>query len=412
MTSSSISRPSRLLVTFIALSSIICPTHASPLSKIAQAFFYHIPSPTTRTFSGPTSTPHNHTLLARQGCPNACGFWGQLCCQVGETCYTNSKNEAACGSPAQAASALQAAASGPGEWKVYTSTWVETNAVTKTAVYSSWLPAAPTILAGAVACDWAADAERCGSTCCQGGYYCADKANSICKPIGNNGYTTTGIAGANVPALGTTISGVVVTSTIAPTTTMPYGTAVPTGTAVPVEGGGGLSPGAIAGIVIGVLLGIALLLGLCALCCLQSCLALLGLGKKKKKRGGRYVEETEVRRRHSHGRTAATLGAGAAAAAAGRRWYGASRTGTSSSSSSSGYPYYEDRKKKKGGVGIGGMLAGLAALFAFNKWRKRKEEKSSYTGSSGYGSYYSYSSYSECSPRSFGFRLRRVPPVF
>ncbi|KAF2405303.1 hypothetical protein EJ06DRAFT_20249 [Trichodelitschia bisporula] len=299
----------------------------------------------------------------------SCGFYGQLCCTSSESCITDSNNQAQCVAAVQGANA---AVSSSGAWAVYTSTWVETNLVTKTSVYSSWVPAAT----GTGTCkpNWANNESPCGSICCKSGQYCY--SDGVCAPAGANGFTTTGVGPIIRPTTGT---GVIVTQTASPTTTMAFQTPAPAnnGTAVPSKSH--LSGGAIAGIVIGVLLGIALLFLLCLFCCLkkgfEGILALLGIGRKKERRT-RHVEETIISSRHRHG--------GAAVVAEDRRWYGGGGGRASSRVS--------DRRQKRTG-GLGGMaavtagLGGLALALGLRRKEKRAKSEVSSTG-------YTYESYS------------------
>jgi hypothetical protein len=329
----------------------------------------------------------NATLHERSGCQAgafACGYYGQVCCISGsEYCSTNERNEAVCKAGSGAATA---AATGAGSWQTYTSTWIETNTITRTSIYSTWVAATATVaVVGGATCtpNWANQESPCGPVCCKSGQYCSgDPSLGICANAGNGGFTTTGV-GYSAPVRPTTLSnGVVTTMTVAPTTTVPFVAPVATGshngTAIAATGGGGLSGGAIAGIVIGVLVGLALLIALCICCCLKAgfdtILALFGLGSKKR-RNRRVVEEeyVETHRRHGSGSQG--------------RWYG---------SAAGSRPSRPPPPPKKSG-GIGGLLGataglgGLALALGLKRKHDRKEEKSDYSSSYG-SSYYDYSS--------------------
>ncbi|MBE7182715.1 MAG: hypothetical protein INR71_16160, partial [Terriglobus roseus] len=203
------------------------------------------------------SLSENSTLVERS-CANPCGWSGQLCCESGQSCITNSNNQAECVA-GSSGGGVTAAGSGGGYWATYTTTWVETGLVTRTAIYSSYVggggvvtgQSAPT---GTPQCDYAADETPCGGICCASGQYCY--AVGQCVDAGNGGYTTDE-GGATVIIPGGTFSAplrpttgtfTVVTATVSPTTTVPFQTPVATGeTMLPgVQqdrggGGGGLS---------------------------------------------------------------------------------------------------------------------------------------------------------------------------
>jgi len=158
-----------------------------------------------------------------------------------------------------------------------------------------------------------------------------------------------------------------VVATVSPTTTVPFVAPVATGanvtlTSTQAVNSSGLSGGAIAGIVIGVLLGLFLLFLLCLLLCFRAAFDglrdIFGLGKKKTTRRRETVEV------YSHGSRANE-----------RRWYGGDR------------PSRPERPKDSGGLGWGGVAAGLGGLAVLlglkrSNDRKKKNEKSNYSGSS------------------------------
>ncbi|EKG16677.1 hypothetical protein MPH_06131 [Macrophomina phaseolina MS6] len=310
---------------------------------------------------------HNITLVKR-ACDYPCGWSGQLCCEAAGACYTDSNNQAQCG----AASVT----GGSGSWHYWTSTWVETDTITRTEIYSSYIGGGgATVSAQAtgtsIACNTDKGESSCGSICCASDQYC--QLNNQCAAAGMT----------NSP-------GVSATATASATTTIPFETPVATGATAPVSAGesggdgGGLSAGAIAGIVIGVLAGILLLALLCLFCCAKAAfdglLALLGLGKKKR-RSTEYVEEYH---RHSHGGGSRHSG-----------WYG-------------DRPARPPPPKKSGGLGLGGLLAGLGAAGALFGMKKRHDDRyDDKTTTTDYSSYY-YSDYTSSSSASSDDRRTRT----
>ncbi|KAL0260630.1 hypothetical protein SLS55_004320 [Diplodia seriata] len=316
---------------------------------------------------------HNVTLIQRS-CDNPCGWSGQLCCESAAACYTDSSEQAQC----------SATAGGSGSWSYYTSTFVETDKVTRTEIYSTYLGGA-TVTAQAtgssISCNTGNGETACGSICCTSKQYC--QLNGQCAAIGvseSPGASPTGTgASYSAPVRPTSGTLITITATAAATTTVPFETPVATGATAPVTagesgGGGGLSGGAIAGIVIGTLAGILLLALLCLFCCAKAAfdgiLAIFGLGKKKR-RSTEYVEEYH---RHSHGGGSRHSG-----------WYG-------------------DRPArppppKKSGMGMGGLLAGLAgagALLGLSKKRRESRYDDDKTTTTDVSSYY-YSDYTSSS---------------
>lgn len=339
----------------------------------------------------------NNTLEAR--CAIPCGYSGQLCCESGQTCFTDVNNQAQCGTGGGGGTQQNYVDSGQqnhvnngqpnnlanGQYQVYTTTFVETDLVTRTSVYTSYFGGvvathapSPTVqefvpVITARACDTSLYESPCGGTCCTSGEYCSyDKA--VCVAVGgaagdfSSAYYSSVMEGSAY--IRPTSFGIeTITSTGAPTTTVPFVPPTTTGEAAGMgitATNNGLSPGAIAGIVIGVLLGILLLFLFCACCVfkglIDGILRLFGLGPKRRRR-----EETYIETRHStHG------GSG------GRTWFGASRPGR------------VDRTKKKssgvgGALGVAGGLTALAVLLGLKR-RRDARDKQSY----GSGSSYSY----------------------
>jgi hypothetical protein len=172
------------------------------------------------------------------------------------------------------------------------------------------------------------------------------------------------------------------TTTGSKTSTVPY--QPPAGTANGISYGStshsGLSGGAIAGIVIGVIAGILLLLLICFCCCLKGAadtlLGLIGLGHKRRRTEETYIEHDT---HHSGGRPSGGVLGG---------MFGGNRP---SGSAYSGRP-----PPKKSGIGLGGILAGLAALAAILGIKRKldhRDEKSSTASYTDSGYMYSDSSY-------------------
>jgi hypothetical protein len=354
-------------------------TSASPFSKLNDLIQRQLEERSNEDILLQNATLDARTTTCAAGTFN-CGYYGQICCVSGsESCGTNANNEAIC-----VAGSSGSTATGAGTWSTYTSTWVDT--VTKTSVYSTWVPATATTAASAATCtpNWANNESGCGAICCSSGQYCFDPSRAICTTAAN-GVTTTA-TGYSAP-LRPTSSGVVTTQTISPTTTIPFQTPVATGSQNSTlinDGKSHLSGGAIAGIVIGVLVGIALLVFICFCCCLKAgidgILALFGLGGNRRRRS-RIVEEEYIESRRRHG---------SGVAGSDRRWYG----------SAGSRPSRPPPPPKKSGA-FGGLLGPTAALGGLalalglkRKHDRREEEKSDI--SSSYDSYsYDYSS-SKC----------------
>ena len=282
-----------------------------------------------------------------------------------------------------------------GQWQLFTTTYVETDFVTRTSIYSSLvaatsavvvqtLQAAPTVTN--VACSSQLQEIPCGGICCAPGQYCQYQGQCAPVAVGGGGVSSS----YYVPVVNTgsafirpTSNNVqTVTSTGSPKTTVPFQTPMATSGSSSsgmqsTTSNNGLSGGAIAGIVIGTLAGIALLLLLCACFCFASVsnafLDLLGIRGRRRRREETYIEE-----RHS------THGGGGGA---GRTWWGR--------------PARIDRPQKSSGGGLGGfttVAAGLGALALFLGLKRRRDrrDKDSY----GSGTSYTYSNYTSASMQS------------
>lgn len=320
--------------------------------------------------------------LERRDCATPCGWSGQLCCAAGQSCFTDSAGQAQCGTSGGGGAVQQTY---NGQWQLYTTTYVETDLVTRTSIYSSLIGAAPSVVAPTlneapavtnVACSTELNEIPCGGICCAQGQYCQWQGQCGAVAGGNGDFSSvylSSVMNTGSAFIRPTSNGVAtVTNTGPTTTTVPFST--PTTTSGGSTSGmqsttsnNGLSGGAIAGIVIGVLFGIALLLLLCFCFCFKGLadgiLGLLGIGPRRKKREKTYVEE-----RHS------THGGGRS------RWWGTR-------------PSRVDRPPKSSGRlgGFAAVAAGLTGLAIALGLKRRIErrDKSSY----GSGSSYSYSGY-------------------
>ena len=326
--------------------------------------------------------------LSERDCANPCGWTGQLCCQSGQTCGTNSAGQAVCNGGGLAAD-VQAANAQTGGWEYYVTTYTETDFIVHTSTYSSSFEAetppaaaAPTPTSG-LTCNSGLGEVSCGNICCATGQYCAYAGQ--CQASNGNGdessssylaQITTTAATNTAPLRPTSNAITTVTSTGTKTTTTQFGTpsAAPTaagGTAaMSTTSNNGLSGGQIAGIVIGVILGIIILILLLLCCCAASAadaiLGFFGLRNRRRRRDTTIIEE----HRHHHSSNAG----------GGRRWFGMG-------------PTRVDKPKKSSGVGgltaVAGGLGALAIILGLKRRRDKKIEKSEYSGSSYYSDYYS-----------------------
>ena len=321
----------------------------------------------------------------RKRCDNPCGYYGQLCCESGESCYTDANNQAQCGATQQVVTVAAGST-----WEYYTTTYVQTDLKTVTATFSSLVSQST-----ALSCSYSLGETPCGNVCCKSGQYCQSSGMCLAVGGGSSGYysslytvTTIITNTASAPLRPTTNTQVTVTSGV--TTTAPFQSPVGTNGAIITgpseEGGGGLSGGAIAGIVIGVIAGIILLLLICACLCfkglIDGILAIFGLGSKRKRRTEEVYEERYSHHGSRHGSRNNR-----------RTWFG-TRPARSDAGS-----------EKKSGIGRAGWVAatlGGLALFLGLKRRNRRDDKSS----TGYGSSY-YSDYTSSTESSSDRRTRR-----
>ncbi|KAF2233150.1 hypothetical protein EV356DRAFT_534027 [Viridothelium virens] len=321
----------------------------------------------------------NATLDRR--CANPCG-WVGLCCGANQYCFTDSNDQAQCGNGAGGGGTTAAAGGSGGSggyWQYYTSTWVETDTITMTSVYSSYVAGAAATTSAAVAsatpsCNWSLNEAPCGPICCASGQYCLVSGQCAAAGGGSSGYySNTASAPLRPTSLGTGIA----TATISPTTTVPFETPVATGANVTLTqsstSGGGLSGGAIAGIVIGVILAVILLALLCFYFCLDFLLGLFGIGGRRRRRREEEVYVEEHRHRSHSGR-------------GDRTWYGANRPAR---------VVREERVERRESSGRGGALGlgTMAAALGFNRARRddrrrrRQDEKTEYSSSTASYSY-------------------------
>ncbi|KAI9862554.1 MAG: hypothetical protein M1813_004406 [Trichoglossum hirsutum] len=294
-------------------------------------------------------------VLVDRACAIPCGWQSQLCCAANQQCYTDGAGQAQCG----AVTANAQVTSAQGVWQYYTSTFVETDLVTRVSVYSTYVVIAPAPTASAAGgpnCNYAHLETPCGSICCAAGQICQVLGQCVASGAGTSQFYSSYYNTYSVPLRPTSGGATTITSLLAPTATVPFQT--PIGTAGGIVYGaapasGGLSGGAIAGIVIGVLAGIILLLLICFYCCLRAgfdgILSIFGLGPRRR------TSETIIEEHHHH---------------SGGGWFGR--------------PSGRIDTDKPSGIGWGGMAAALAALAVFLGLKRRH---SSYDGKSSYETY-------------------------
>ncbi|SLM38671.1 hypothetical protein LPUS_08959 [Lasallia pustulata] len=392
-------------------SSIAPPTLLSLLATVLSSTHTAIAKPLPQ---GESVLEAQNNTLEERGCQYSCGWSGQLCCQYAGACYTDVNGQAQCSAANSVATTSVVQSAAQGQWTYWTTTYVETDLLTITTVYSSFVgqqstqvlvpqqttwvaansPSAQQPQQTQVVCNSQTGQTLCGSICCSSSQYC--QSNGQCGETfaGSSqiySYSTTPTVTAFIRPTSATV--VTVTSVGSATTTVPFQTPVSTAAVAGMSAtvtNKGLSGGAIAGIVIGVIAGLFLLfLLLGCLCCkglIDGLLDLLGLRTRRRRR------ETIIEERYSHhGRTSggATGGAGGGGAG-GRTWFGAAS------------PPRTNRPPKKSGGGLGGFtgvaagLAALAVLLGLKRRRDRRTEKESYSSESSY----TYSDYTSASSES------------
>ncbi|KAJ5779440.1 hypothetical protein N7457_007160 [Penicillium paradoxum] len=305
-------------------------------------------------------------------CENPCGYNDWLCCETGQTCSTNSNQEAVC---------VDGSGSGSSwDYQYYTTTYVLTNTdlTTITSVWSSQIAAATST----GTCRIDLGEIKCGKTCCEAAQECIE--GQCVAESSSVAVTATGTEAEATPGVrGTSNGAITMTETSAPTIT--EGFTAPVGTdgaeliGAEASSGGGLSGGAIAGIVIGSIAGAFLLFLLCACICFknvfQGLLAALGIGKKRRRQDTTYIEEHHS---HSHG------GQPPPPPPPGRRtWFGTKPAQGSEVS----------EKKSKWGWGTMAIIIGALALCLGLKRRRERDHDDDKTESSYPSSYYYYSDY-------------------
>ncbi|EKD15947.1 hypothetical protein MBM_05958 [Drepanopeziza brunnea f. sp. 'multigermtubi' MB_m1] len=321
--------------------------------------------------AGPFARDFLHDLgfgfLQPRECVAYCGTDNQYCCTAGQACYTNAGIAGCTATP-------HAPVQGAGGFVVYTTTWTETDLVTKTSTISygwadptppAWVP--PAVITPAI-CTPSLGQSSCGAICCASDQRCAPQGNT-CTPYSSTYTGTPTLYSAPTRPTSGDLTAILTASVTATVPFIPAATA--SGSAFPIASNSddGLSAGAIVGIVIGVIAGIILLLLLCFCCCvkagLDGVLAIFGLGGKRKRRSTDRITVEEYGRRHSSG-TAARRDTHSS-------WFGAGRR-----------PAKVTEKRKKdsglGGMGmVGAGLLGLAAVLGLKRKNDRRESRSSRT---------------------------------
>jgi hypothetical protein len=345
---------------------------------------------TQRTWAHPYPKDELHdvgfSFLQDPVCHEYCGLQNEHCCQKGSACITESATPT-CLDGIQVLTTtwidvgevvMGLVKRGQG---VYTTTWTETKTFTST-VTTSFEDAPNTV--GAVkecAPDLAKGQTWCGPVCCAFWQECGEYGQCITRDGCSEGFCPGGIPGVVVSDTSIMLT---TTDQFGKPTTMysaPYRvTGTGSGTTPSAtfiggdaqaghDGGGGLSPGAIAGIVIGTLVGIGLLILLCFCCIVRGIWGALFGGKKKKKkeridvyeeeysRHGSRVPSSRYSRRDNHG-----------------SWYGDRPP--------------KEKSSGKGWLGITAAAGTILALLSLRKEKKKPKKKAATVYSD---SFYSYS---------------------
>ncbi|KAI9782975.1 MAG: hypothetical protein M1839_004450, partial [Geoglossum umbratile] len=289
-------------------------------------------------------------ILVDRACPVPCGWQSQLCCTANQRCYTDSAGQAQCGALAADAQGISTVS---GAWQYYTSTWVETDLLTRSSVYSTYIPG-PT--AAGVNCNFALLELPCGNICCQAGQVCQVLGQCVASGGGSSGFYSSNYGSFSAPLRPTSGSPTTVTSFATPTATVPFLPPIGSASGIVYPAAAAphkLSGGAIAGIVIGVLAGIILLLMICFYCCLRSSfdhiLAIFGLGPRRR------TSETVIEEHHH--------------ASGGGGWFGRP----------SGVGAAERPSRTGGWGGAAAALAALAVMLGLRRRHSSYGSKSSYT---------------------------------
>ena len=227
-------------------------------------------SHTQRTHASPITdlwaVLSNGTQILQARCANSCGYYGQVCCETGEVCYTDPSNQqASCSAAAAQITPAPTYAGSSGcdtcqqSYVYWTSTFTGSDLVEHCSTYSSmYYPAStyvapPQTTAAAVNCDTSGGGCSCGPICCTGDQYCQYEGQ--CAPKVHSSYVqpqtwySSTYASYTAPLRPTTVATVTPTATV--TTTLGFQPAVTQGSNVTIASdmsSSGLSGGAIAGI--------------------------------------------------------------------------------------------------------------------------------------------------------------------
>ena len=160
-------RTTRLPTLLTLLSTLLSCTHALPANSDASSNHDSLKQ----------LLESRYHYLSTRSCANPCGWSGQICCGLGQTCTTNSAGQAACAGSSSGSGTTEEADANNGQWEYYTTTYVETDLETYTSTYSSFFgsetsAAAPAAISG-ISCNSGLGESPCGTLCCATGQYCA-----------------------------------------------------------------------------------------------------------------------------------------------------------------------------------------------------------------------------------------------
>ena len=185
-------------------------------------------------------------LEQRADCNNPCGWYGQLCCETGQTCFTDANNNAQCGGQGS----IGITTSG-GYWGYYTNTYTEADGATKTTVFSSFKPVGT--LGTSASCNYAQNESPCGSICCQSGQYCIQPGQCVAATSETGSTTRTGP--------NTTTTSRSATSATSSTSTVPSSSSRPPNNSSDTPQSGSYKKVEVKYIVPGVVVGVIVLIG-------------------------------------------------------------------------------------------------------------------------------------------------------
>jgi len=169
--------------------------------------------------------------MKKRSCPNPCGYYGQLCCAADQYCYTDSNNEAQCGS----GHVSTTPPTGCGNWVYFTTVFVETVLETITSVYSSFVPLStitvtvtitPPTTCATPACMFSLGETPCGSICCAAGQYCAQVGQCVAVQSKSYSSLSTITITVTTPLRPTSEGSITATTIGSVTTTIPFQTPV------------------------------------------------------------------------------------------------------------------------------------------------------------------------------------------